>query len=81
MFYRSLNDSEEVPLHNIREFKIKDGVAEYVVNSTSLDDGFIVVKARFTVNDVSHDVESAVKLTCKNCILLSAHTSSVSLQH
>lgn len=74
VYYRSPNGSE-VLLRNIPDIMINDGVADYVVNSTSLDDGFITVKARFTVNSDLHEVESAVKLTCKNCILLSVHTA------
>lgn len=72
--YRLWNGSVESLLDRIPSIKIKDGVAEYTVNSTSLDDGFIIVKAHFTVNSVSHKVESAVKLSCKNCILCSVHT-------
>ena len=74
VYYRSPNGSERL-LHTIPYIKIRDGVADYVVNMTSLNNGFIVVRARFAVNSVSHEVESAVKLTCKNCILLSAHTA------
>lgn len=70
-YYCPQNDSEEVLLKRIPSLGIKDGVAEYTVNSTALDDGFIMVKALFTVNNVAHEVKSAVKLTCKKhpCML------------
>ena len=63
--YRSKSDSEESLLSRIPSLGIKDGVAEYTVNSTALEDGFIMVKALFIVNSVAHEVKSAVKLTCK----------------
>ena len=64
-YYRSKSDSEDSLLRRIPSLGIKDGVAEYTVNSTALDDGFITIKALFTVNSVAHEVTSAVKLTCK----------------
>ena len=64
-YYHSQNDSDELLLERVPSLGIKDGVAEYTVNSTTLDDGFIMVKALFTVNSVAHEVKSAVKLTCK----------------
>ena len=70
-YYHSQNDSDELLLGRTPSLGMKDGVAKYTVNSTALDNGFIMVKALFTVNSVAHEVKSAVKLTCKKhtCIL------------
>ena len=64
-YYCPQNDSEEILLERTPSLGMKDGVAEYTVNSTALEDGFIMVKALFIVNSVAHEVKSTVKLTCK----------------
>ena len=72
VYHPSQNDSEELLLANIPAIKLKDSVAVYNVNSTLLNNGSISVEALFAVNNVTHKVESAVEVMCKNCIFLSA---------
>ena len=65
VYFQPLNDSEDVLLHDIPLNKIRNGVAEQVLITTSLTDGNITVRAGFTVGGVFHAVESTAGLTCK----------------
>ena len=69
VYFQSLDDSEKLLLRFISSGEISDdGEAEYVLNTTSLTNGSIIAEGRFSVGGYSHKVDTAVGLTCKNCM-------------